>query len=350
MRVAPLSLLCVELLSRSPHELHRVFGKLRLNWLYSPPAALTDPCLWASFVQIYNHLPPTFISFSIHLLHLHLPLLQSIPQTPYFSLITLLDLPDCRHVTDAFARHLLHLHSLVALDISRATVSCNAIKHLAQTLTTNLIAPQPSHGPWPLRILRLHGCKNIDNTIFPYLLKFPLLCVLDLRGTQCILRPTSLSLEWTMSEDPSLFFPFSLSYAIDRLVHSAPRDLWSSPTAFRLLIDRFTNSDEHDNKSQGLSQLGAVSTTLFYAASSHPAVRKQQTEENAQLMLYRKPPPWGNLHEAIQSAGERGTRRRARPERVVAIRGGRARQAALEKLQQDAMRRKQSTGGGSRRA
>lgn len=178
-RVPPLSLLCVQLLSQSPDQLCRVFGRLKLNLLYSllpSDASVTqlDPCLWASLVQIYHNVSPTLITYPIHLEHVQLPLLQRIPQTPHFSLITLLELPGCAHVTDNLLYHAYHLHSLTALDLSGTAVSSNAIKLLAGTL----MAPHASRGPWLLRILRLYNCKNIDNTIFPFLHKFPLLCVL----------------------------------------------------------------------------------------------------------------------------------------------------------------------------
>ena len=178
-RVPPLSLLCVQLLSQSPDQLYRVFGRLKLNLLYQllPPDAsvtLLDPSLWASLVQIYHNVSPTLITYPIYLEHVQLPLLHRIPQTSHFSLITLLELPGCAHVTDNLLYRTFHLHSLTALDVSGTAVSSNAIKHLAGTL----MAPHASHGPWRLRILRLYNCKNIDNTIFPFLHKFPLLCVL----------------------------------------------------------------------------------------------------------------------------------------------------------------------------
>lgn len=182
-RVPPLSLLCVQVLSQSPDQLHLVFGRLKLNLLYPllpPDAPVTqlDPCFWASVAQIYNHVPSTFITYPIHLAHADLPLLQRIPQTPDFSLLTLLELPGCAQATDDLFHHTKHLYSLTALDISGTSVSSDAIKRLGGTLISDLTAPPASHGRSPLRILRLYNCKSIDNTLFSFLHKFPLLSVL----------------------------------------------------------------------------------------------------------------------------------------------------------------------------
>lgn len=182
-RVPPLSLLCVQLLSQSPDQLHRVFGRLKLNLQYPilPPdthVTQLNPCLWASLAQIYHRVPSTFITYPIHLAHAHLPLLQRIPQTPHFSLVTLLELPGCAQATDNLFHHAKLLYSLTALDISGTNVSSDAIKRLVGTLISDLTAPYASHGRPPLRILRLYNCKSIDNTLFSFLHKFPLLSVL----------------------------------------------------------------------------------------------------------------------------------------------------------------------------
>ena len=196
--IPALSFLCLLLLSESPEHLHRVFGHRRLNPSY--PFLPTDahitqlyPRLWASIVQIFDHVPSTFVTYPISLFHVDLPLLQQIPQTQHFSLITLLELPGCPQVTDDFVSHFIHLHSLAALDISGTKVSYLAIKRLSQSLIleTSPSSPRAWHGPWPLRILRLHNCRNIDNLIFQYLSKFPLLCFL---GTLNLSVPDSLRL------------------------------------------------------------------------------------------------------------------------------------------------------------
>ncbi|KAF8628384.1 hypothetical protein AX15_003910 [Amanita polypyramis BW_CC] len=364
-RVPPLSLLCIQLLSESPDQLFNVFGEFKLNLpcpLLPPDAPVTqlDPRLWASFVQIYRDTSATFITYPIQLLHTHQSLLQRIPQTPYFSLITLLELPGCTRVTDDFLHHAKYLHSLAALDISGTTVSYIAIKRLAQTLVTDPKGPHAWHGPLPLRILRLRNCRNIDNLIFPFIPKFSLLCVLDLRGTQCIPRPASLSPEWSVSETNSeVFFPWSLSHAVDYLSHSTSFNLWSSQTVFRLLInviDRIPDiDDQYHEQDSGIppasfygDQNNIYSAAAYYTQKNdvHILFPDGVSRQDAfqQLSLYRMPPPWGILAEAILGHAVEGRRRPAKKrQEIVAIKGDKSRREALEKLQEEALRRRQST-------
>jgi hypothetical protein len=73
----------------------------------------------------------------------------------------------------------------------------------------------------------------------------------------------------------------------------------------------------------------------FADGISRPDISKQ-------LMLYRRPSPWGTPPETIPSTG--GTAKRAREgQEVVAVERGKARVAALEKLQGVAVRRRQTT-------
>jgi len=285
--------------------------------------------------------------------------LQQIPLTQYFSLITLLELPGSPQVTDDFISHFIHLHSLVALDISGTKVSYLAVKRLSQSLIleTSPSSPRAWHGPWPLRILRLHGCRNIDNLVFQYTSKFPLLCVLDIRGTQCIPRIGSLPPEWERSNEDRPFFNSSLSNALDSLSssESIPCKMWSSQPSFKLLINAVNEPTPHDEANDSLvqpeDQSSGVSLSSFYGkpkvSNGSSDAQKHDLLPNgvsavplSKLMLCRNPPPWTALNEAVLNhARDRGNKVVRKNEEVVAVKGGTRQQAALARLQEMSVRR-----------
>lgn len=203
--VPSLSYLCLSLLYTYPDQIHHI-GPVRLN--YRAPSSphtfdllralipsygdgnprsdelsfnptLLDPRLWATLVQIYDDLPTILHSYPIPLCDEHLPTLQRIPQTPHFSLITILELPGCPDLTDATISELKILHTLSALDLSGTQISPYGMMSLAGSLLwTDPSVPgeRPTRrGPWGLRILRLKDCTRITNKVYPYLLSFPLL-------------------------------------------------------------------------------------------------------------------------------------------------------------------------------
>lgn len=174
--IPPLSWLCLGVAARNAG---RVAIGVRLH--FDPQHARLlhdlDPLLWAALVQVYDGLPDHLRDLSLSLADPHLSRLQEIPHTPLFSLITLLDLPACPHLTDTSIVHLAPLHSLVALDASATSLSSYAIKVLAVTLLWVDDGPQ-RRGPWPLRILRLRFCDKIDDSVYSHLAKFPLLTVI----------------------------------------------------------------------------------------------------------------------------------------------------------------------------
>ncbi|KIY45474.1 hypothetical protein FISHEDRAFT_76653 [Fistulina hepatica ATCC 64428] len=137
---------------------------------------MVDPRLWAIIVQVYKNLPEIFSVYSIPLSDQYLPLLQCIPCTEKFSLITALELSRCPEIDDDTIRELIQLKTLAALDIGYTTISSFGIRRLALG---------DSGPPVPLRVLLLQGCRSVDHTIFQYLEKYPLLSVIDLRGTKC---------------------------------------------------------------------------------------------------------------------------------------------------------------------
>ena len=199
-----LSYFCIQALLDYPEQVHAL-GPLRLT--YRPPdtpeahdilrelipsyrtgealdARLVDPRLWALLVQLYRDLPPQFRSYTLPLGDRHLPLLQRIPPTAEFALVTTLALPACKELTDTNIVLLKDMHSLSAFDASGTALSSWAIKVLSKTLTTvddedAVDVPQCANrrGPWGLRILSLRNCMNVGKTVFDYLPLFPLLSV-----------------------------------------------------------------------------------------------------------------------------------------------------------------------------
>ncbi|KAF8636634.1 hypothetical protein AX17_003443 [Amanita inopinata Kibby_2008] len=278
----------------------------------------------------------------------------------------------------------------MALDVSDTKISYYAIKRLAQMPITATDASWPNswRGPWPLRILRLRNCSNIDNLVFPILPKFPLLCVIgsysvspfdhkrrltissDLRGTRCIPRSSSLSPEWQPSQNSDLFFLSTLSHAIDALAQSDSHKLYSSQDTFKLWICAVQHREpERPSKCQrfeqekGERQQGAISPILFYgnlqgdkkhyAAESYYMKKENdfvrssfsdgvsRSGMNDRLMLQRAPPPWDALEKAaLDRCGGSGgeVKRRRKGEEVVAVKGGQYVQGSLARLQEAAMR------------
>ncbi|TDL27461.1 hypothetical protein BD410DRAFT_894571 [Rickenella mellea] len=190
-----------------------------------------DPRLWALIVQIYSDLPKAFSSYRIPLSDQHLPLLQRIPSTPDFCLITILELPRCRTLTDTTILELKELHNLCALDASDTAISEYGVRSLARTLMFNEDGGR--RGPWSLRLLRVRNCRRIRKDIFQTLPLFPLLCAVDLRGTSCRATDVQYPFEYSGTED--LFEPTTLAEAI-ALLHAHHANFLSHPRPFSLHV------------------------------------------------------------------------------------------------------------------
>jgi len=139
-----------------------------------------DPRLWATIIQVFSDLPDTFRTYHMPLSDEHVPLIQRIPSTPYFSLITILELPGCPELTDETIIQLKYLPGLCALDASTTRLSTHGVKNLSRTLmwSEDSVTTRERRGPWAIRILNLQNCPNIDNGIFASLPKFVLLSVI----------------------------------------------------------------------------------------------------------------------------------------------------------------------------
>lgn len=138
-----------------------------------------DPRLWAVIAQVFDYLPLGLRTYTISLNDEALPLLQRIPNTATFSLMTILELPSCTALTDSSIFQLKDLHSLTAFDASSTQISSYGLLSLTRTLQMNdpLEEPRRLRGPWALRILRLKHCTKIDDAIYATLPKFPLLSI-----------------------------------------------------------------------------------------------------------------------------------------------------------------------------
>ena len=179
-----LTALCLRALLDFPDQVHLLPVRLFLrnpsivHDLVPDPASI-HPKLWATLIQVYDGLPSYFSSQTLPLADIHLPLLQSIPSTPSFSLLTLLALPACSQLTDDTVVQLKFLHSLTAFDASNTSISSYAITSLAATLQIEDDNSAREHrGPWQMRLLSLRNCKKIANDAFSSFVKFPLLSVL----------------------------------------------------------------------------------------------------------------------------------------------------------------------------
>lgn len=133
-----------------------------------------DPRLWSIIAQVYSGLPKGLQSYHIPLGDRHLPLLQAIPSTPSFALVTVLNLAGC--VSDDTSHALKTLHGLCALDISQTSISHLGIRHFAPTITGD--PSDARYGTRGLRILRLCGCPQITGQVIGAVSNFQLLAIL----------------------------------------------------------------------------------------------------------------------------------------------------------------------------
>ncbi|EJD05803.1 uncharacterized protein FOMMEDRAFT_166135 [Fomitiporia mediterranea MF3/22] len=201
-RVPRLASFCIRALSRYPEQLHQL-GSTRLyfdrkkggtnsvlravlpKWR-SPNFSLLDidPRLWATIIQIYKDPPDELDFYPCQLSDPHVPLLNQIPMSPDFTLLTLLCLANSRQLTDDNILSLKVLHNLAALDVSNCmSITAHGIRLLSRTLTFNEFGEK--RGPWALRVLRMRACWTVDSSIFDCLQKFPLLTAVDLSDTRC---------------------------------------------------------------------------------------------------------------------------------------------------------------------
>ncbi|KAH9966656.1 hypothetical protein BC827DRAFT_1124933, partial [Russula dissimulans] len=195
-RIPPLPYFCIKCLVKNP-ELVYQYGfprPYRAPVSHSDPDVLrpliprsrsghfnltkVDPRLWAIILQIYSDLPHGLRTYRTALSDKYIPLLQRVPATEHFSLLTVLELSRCSHLNDDTIVHLKGLHTLCVLDVNRTTLSAQGIRRLSGTLMCvedDIDGTNQRRGPWQLRILTLYNCKRVTNAIYQYLESFTLL-------------------------------------------------------------------------------------------------------------------------------------------------------------------------------
>ncbi|KAG8217507.1 hypothetical protein J3R82DRAFT_5655 [Butyriboletus roseoflavus] len=298
--VPPLSFFCITVLARFPDQLHHLHHRIPAS-----PALLDaslphtrDPCLRAALAQLVHPLPPHLHELDLPLSHPDLPLLQKIPDSPVFSLVTLLSLPNCIHLRDDTIANIRTLHRLLALDLRGCSISSYALTTLARGLVASSNDDSARTGTWGLRLLSLHGCHNIDNDVLCVLQKFPLLSAIDLRFTRC--SPTAVnarlsSFGFRPSDNNSLFHPASLPLALCTLekvalAASDPISLYSCPpqSVFRVHIDELSHLPSHPKQVVPVASL----------STSHPTIRTISSAEDTVVFIppLRKPAKNESFH------------------------------------------------------
>ncbi|KIY70897.1 hypothetical protein CYLTODRAFT_346910, partial [Cylindrobasidium torrendii FP15055 ss-10] len=136
-----------------------------------------DPRLWATLAQLYpGSLPPQFRYYYLPLADENMHILQAIPSTINFSLVTILELPGCKDLDDTNIVQLKALHSLTALEASGTSLTDYGLLKLSKTLAWD--SDGLRRGPWQLRLLRLRNCEHITGEAFRATKSFPLLSAL----------------------------------------------------------------------------------------------------------------------------------------------------------------------------
>ena len=204
IRVPPLSYFCIKCLIQAPESIYH-YGPPRPYHAPESPGdpdilqcliprsakghsnlAKVDPRLWAILVQTYSDLPHSLRVYRTALSDKYIPLLQRVPTTEYFTLLTVLELPRCSHLNDDTIIHLTALHTLCVLDASHSTLSALGVRRLSGTLKLvedGVDCANRRRGPWQLRILSLHHCKRVTNAIYQHLEPFILLAAVGRQST-----------------------------------------------------------------------------------------------------------------------------------------------------------------------
>ncbi|KAI0302018.1 hypothetical protein BC826DRAFT_986662 [Russula brevipes] len=287
-RVPPLSYFCIKCLVQAPELIYH-YGPPRP---YIPPESPSDPDilqaliprtqqghfdlgkvdprLWAIIVQVYSDLPHGLQTYRTALSDKYTPLLQHVPATEHFALLTVVELPGCSHLNDDTIVHLKALHTLCVLDVSRTAISALGIRRLSRTLTwgeDGVDSTNQRRGPWRLRILSLYDCKRVTNTIYQFLESFILLAAVDLRGTSCTWDREKIPPSFFPAVEKRLYYPTSPLEALSLLSNS--EGLLPSSNSGVLHIDHLTHGSPERPPGFGMS---SSSRSSVMAGDSHTAL------------------------------------------------------------------------------
>ncbi|OCH95552.1 hypothetical protein OBBRIDRAFT_745256 [Obba rivulosa] len=297
--VPSLAYFCIQKLLPYPDQMH-VIGSTRLDYRPSDsPGAFdllralipsyggansmpldlsqVDPRLWALLVQLYRGLPETFRTYTLPLSDRHLPLLQQIPQTPDFALITVVELPGCHELNDESIVELRALHSLSALDASTTMLTAWGLRNFSKTLAFTENEEQESAsparartGPWGLRILRLRNCFYMKNEgLLETLAKFPLLSAVDLRGCPVYLRDTG---PFCPAEHARLYHPVPLTESLYQLSHLSPSDLFSHQNPYVIYINDLHHHQDPVRTAARANARAMASASVWNSCTGRPSV------------------------------------------------------------------------------
>ncbi|KAI9446469.1 hypothetical protein H4582DRAFT_1905933 [Lactarius indigo] len=249
-----------------------------------------DPRLWAVIVQVYSDLPSDLHIYRTALADKYIPSLQLIPTTEHFSLLTVLEIPGCSHLTDDTIVRLAVLHTLCVLDASSTPLTAQGIRRLSRTLRwgdDGVNTANQRRGPWQLRILSLRNCKQVTDNIYQCLESFILLAVVDLRGTRCTWDRETVPSSFFPANEKQLYHPTTPLEALS-LLTSSPGLLPSNNTAL-LHINHLTHPTPEHRRDRG---------QLLAHRDSMPRDDTQMPQWGQELlMLYREPPPWSKVQD-----------------------------------------------------
>ncbi|KAF8608922.1 hypothetical protein BDV93DRAFT_212994 [Ceratobasidium sp. AG-I] len=165
-----------------------------------------DPATWAILIQNFHGLPARCFKYTLALNDPHLTTLSTISPTPDFSVVTFLDLSGSYDLTDSTISLLKGLSSLCVFDSSGTGITDQGLKNLKSTLALR----EP--GPLYLRSWSLRGCSGVTSKGLISLAAFPMLCIVDLRGSSVGITH-ALDVLWLdstylpSSSHPELFAP-----------------------------------------------------------------------------------------------------------------------------------------------
>ncbi|GJJ05833.1 hypothetical protein Clacol_000020 [Clathrus columnatus] len=195
-----------------------------------------DPRLWATLTQVMTNLPCAFRIYTLPLSDTHLSLLQNVKSSPDFTFITVVDMSRRMELNDETIGELKPLINLCVLDISGTEVTTWGIKKLSMCLTRDE-AGGMTFGPWKLRIWSMMNCIGIKEDVKSILPSFPLLSVVDLRGTS-VTGHLSFS-NFTSSPASNLhpcYYPYPTISWIDALCKMYPQDLFACRTEMPYIL------------------------------------------------------------------------------------------------------------------
>ncbi|KDQ06687.1 hypothetical protein BOTBODRAFT_192902 [Botryobasidium botryosum FD-172 SS1] len=236
-----------------------------------------DPRLWAILLQLYENLPPIFLRYNIPLGDKWLPFLQRIQPSKAFTLIVTLDLSSQKCLTDDSIVNIKSLHQLSTFDCSNTRITSRGVEQLSKTLPFR--DGKEKIGPWKLRVWYMRCCIYIDDGVGRFLVKSPLLCLVDLRESGC-LRPNIFT--WDPRESgPHKFHLCTPSQALRKMVEEYPALMFPSPTKpFALHVGELSHAPRPPRaQTSGSSHSGNVTT------SKSDRSRRGNTERDAWLKM-----------------------------------------------------------------